>query len=93
MDLWITNMEKVEMSCNKSSAMITFLTGLGVGIALTSLLAPRSGAATRRLIGRKAEEGKGWMKDQAAAAENYVKGQGEQLRSRVKVVAEAIGRS
>jgi hypothetical protein len=86
-------MEKSEMSCNKSAALMTFLTGLGVGIALTALLAPRSGAATRRIIGRKAEEGKDWLKDQAAAAEDYVKGQGEQLRSRVKVVPEAIGRS
>ena len=86
-------MEKSEMSCNKSSALMTFLTGLGVGIALTVLFAPRSGAATRRIIGRKAEEGKSWMKDQAAAAENFVKGQGEQLRGRVKEMAEAIGRS
>lgn len=86
-------MEKSEMSCNRSSALVTFLTGLGAGIAVAVLLAPRSGAATRRLIGRKAEEGKGWMKDQAAAAEDYVKGQGEQLRNRVKEVAEVIGRS
>ena len=93
MDLRITNEEKAEMSCNRSSALIALLTGLGAGIVLTVLLAPRSGAATRRLIGRKAEEGKGWMKDQAAAAEDYVKGQGEQLRGRVKVVAEAIGQS
>jgi len=89
----ITNMEKFEMSCNRNSALITFLTGLGAGIALTVLLAPRSGAATRRLIGRKVEEGKDWMKDQATAAEDYVKGQGEQLRDRVKDVAEVIGRS
>jgi gas vesicle protein len=86
-------MEKSEMNCNRSSALMTFLIGLGAGIVVTVLLAPRSGAATRRLIGRKAEEGKGWLKDQAAAAEDYVKGQGEQLRDRVKEVAEVIGRS
>jgi len=56
------------------------------------LLAPRSGAATRSLIGRKVEEGKDWMKDKAAAAQDYLSIHGEELRDRVKKVAEAIGR-
>jgi hypothetical protein len=50
-------MEKVEMNGNRGCGLLFFLTGLGAGIALTVLLAPRSGAATRRLIGRKVEEG------------------------------------
>ena len=85
-------MEKCEMHGNRGSAPLFFLTGLGAGIALTCLLAPRSGAATRRLIGRKVEKGEDWMKDKASAAQNYVKGCGEELSDRVKEVAEVIGR-
>jgi gas vesicle protein len=72
------------MNGNRGSAVLFFLSGLGAGIALTVLLAPRSGPATRRLIGRKVEEGKGWVKDKTAAAQDYVRGQGEGLRDRVK---------
>jgi len=86
-------MEKVEINGNRGSALLFFLTGLGAGVALTVLLAPRSGAATRRLIGRKVEEGKDWMKDKAGAAQDYVKGRGEELRDRVQEVVKVIGRS
>jgi hypothetical protein len=88
-----TNKEKVEMNGNRGSALLFFLTGLGVGIALTVLFAPLSGAATRRLIGRKVEEGEDWVKDNAAAAQDYVRDHGEELRDRVKDVAEVTGRS
>jgi gas vesicle protein len=64
-------MENVEMN-NRGTALLTFVTGLAAGIALTILFAPRSGAATRRLIGRKVEEGQDWMTDRAAAAQEYV---------------------
>jgi gas vesicle protein len=66
---------------------------MGAGIALTLLVAPRSGAATRRLIGRKVEETTDWMKDKTAAAEHYVRVQGQELRDRVKGVGEVIGQS
>ena len=89
----IMNMENVERNGNLGSALLFFFTGLGAGIGLTVLLAPRSGAATRRLIGRKVEEGEGWMKDKAAAAQDYVRGHAKDLRSRFKDVAEVIGRS
>ncbi|MGA2182624.1 MAG: YtxH domain-containing protein [Bryobacteraceae bacterium] len=77
---------------NRSFAPLSFLIGLGAGIALTVLLAPRSGAATRRLISRKVEKGEDWMKDKAAAAQDYVRGHVEELRDRAKEVAEVIGR-
>ena len=86
-------MEKVEVNASKGSALLFFLAGLGAGIALAALLAPRSGAATRRLIGRKVEEGDDWMKDKAAAAQDCVRGHVEELRDRVKEAAEVIGRS
>ena len=80
------------MKGNKGSSLGFFLAGLGAGVALTVLLAPHSGAATRRLIGRKVGEGEDWMKDKAASAQDYVKGCGEELRGRVKEVAQVIGR-
>lgn len=58
-------MQKVEMNGN---ALLFLLTGLAAGVALAVLLAPRSGAAMRRLVGRKVEE-RDWMKDKAAAAQ------------------------
>jgi gas vesicle protein len=108
-------MENFEMNGNRGTALLSFVTGLGAGIALTVLFAPRSGAATRRLIGRKVQEGQDWMTDKAAAAQDYVtdkaataqgyvtdkaaaaqdyvRERGEELRGRVKNVAEVIGRS
>ena len=86
-------MENVEMNGNRGSALPFCLTGLGTGIALAVLFAPLSGARTRRLITRKVEEGEDWMKDKAAAAQDYVRGHGEELRDRAKEVAEVIGRS
>ncbi len=74
------------------SSLMLFLTGLGAGVALTVLLAPRSGAATRRLIGSKVDEGKIWVKDKAAMAQAYAKDRGEELRGRAAEVAEVIGR-
>ena len=74
------------MNCNRNSAVLFFLSGLGAGIALTALLVPRSGPATRRLIGRQTEKGKDWVKDKAAAAQDYVRDQGEELRDRVRDV-------
>ena len=80
------------MVSNRGSALLFFLAGMGAGIVFTALVAPRSGAATRRLIGRNVEEGKEWMKDKATAAQDYVRGCGEEVRDRVKEVAEVIGR-
>ena len=81
------------MNGNRCSALPFFLTGLGTGIALTLLLAPLSGAATRRLIGRKVEDGEDWMTGRDAAAKDYVLTRGAELRDRVKEAAEAVGRS
>ncbi len=86
-------MEKVEMNGNRAYALPFFLAGLVTGIAVTILLAPRSGAATRRLIGRKVEEGENWMKAKATAAQGYVSSRGAELRDRVKEAAEVMGRS
>ena len=63
----------------------------GAGIVLTILPAPRSGASTRRLIGRKVAEGKDWVKDKAAAVQDCVRDQGEELRDRAQQNAYPAG--
>ena len=78
----IAHTEKVETNGhggNRVSEGLFFLTGLGAGIALTILLAPRSGAAMRRLIGHKVEKGENWMKDKAASAQDYVQAVGKKF--------------
>ncbi len=86
-------MKKVEMNTNRGSGLLCLLAGLGAGIALTVLFAPRSGAATRRLIGRKVEEGENWIKDKADTTQDYATGHVEELRDRAKEVAEVIARN
>ena len=85
-------MRKTEMDCEKSATLPYFLTGLGVGIAVTLLLAPMTGAATRRMIGRKVKDGENWVKDTSEAAKDYVLTHGADLRDRAKDVAEVISR-
>ena len=88
-------MEQIEVNgpCGRmGSSLMLFLGGLGAGVALTILLAPRSGAATRRLIGSKVDDGKVWMKGQAAAAQAYMKVRGEEIRGRAGEVADVISR-
>ena len=80
------------MTNNRSFALPFFVTGLGAGIALAALLTPRSGAATRRLIGRKVEEGKEYLTSQFAAGQDYLRSQGAELRERFKEVDEVIRR-
>ena len=75
--------------CNCSS-MPMFMAGLGTGVAFALLLAPRSGDATRNMIGRKVKEGGDWVKGQADEAEGYMKTQGAALRDKVNAVADAV---
>lgn len=56
-----------------------FFLGLGLGVAVGLLFAPKSGSETRELLLNKADEGK-----------EYLKRQGEQLRS---TAGDAIERS
>jgi gas vesicle protein len=83
-------MEKTEMECNRKSAVPPFLLGIGTGVALALLLAPRTGTATRKLIGRKAQDGGKWAEDKADTAKKWVLTQGVGLRERVKDGADAI---
>ena len=79
------------MNGKRAYALPFFLAGLGTGIVAV-LLVPRSGTATRRLIGCQVEKGEDWMKANAVAALDYVGTRGAELRDRVKEVAEVIRR-
>jgi gas vesicle protein len=85
--------DKVEVNGNGGSASPLFWIGLATGIAVMVLIAPRSGAATRRFIGRTVKDGEDWMNAKATVAQDYVKSRGADLRERVRDVAEVIGRS
>ena len=45
------------MDVHRTSAPLSFLAGLGAGIVVATLFAPRSGAAIRRLVSRQVERG------------------------------------
>ena len=54
-----------------------FVAGVGVGTVVALLLAPRTGEQTRKLIARKAEEGK-----------EFVASKGKQLREQAEELVE-----
>ncbi len=85
-----------------------FFLGLGIGVAIGLLFAPKSGEETRRLIRDKAEEGREFVKKRAeevkeAAASYIEKGKQAVARQRDQLAAaieagkrayqEAVGRS
>ena len=76
------------MNSNKNVILPFFLAGLGSGIALTLLLAPRSGYATRNMLGRRFKEGQDWIKESAAAAEDCAIANAKELSNRVKNLKE-----
>ncbi len=63
--------------CSMSTGIGCFLLGVGVGGAVALLLAPKSGEQTRKLIAKKAEQGKA-----------YVTSRGQELKEQ----AEELGR-
>lgn len=85
--------DEIEVNGNGGSTVPFFLIGLATGIAVTVLLVPRSGAATRRLLGRTFREGEAWVKTQAGAAQDYVRSHGTDLRERVKEATAVMARS
>jgi gas vesicle protein len=57
-----------------------FLVGVGVGGAVALLLAPKSGEQTRKLIAKKAEQGKAYVTSRG----RELKGQAEELVGKSK---------
>lgn len=67
------------MNAYKTDSLPFFLAGLATGAALALLLSPRSGAATRRFIGRKVGEGKDLLRSRVQAAQERIQASGEPL--------------
>jgi gas vesicle protein len=57
-----------------------FLVGVGIGVVVALLLAPETGEKTRKLIAKKAEEGR----DYVASKGKEFRGQAEELAERGK---------
>lgn len=73
-----------------------FFLGLGIGVAVGLLFAPKSGAETRELIAEKAEEGKEYLKrrseelkDQATDLLDKSKQRVQQQREQLSAALEA----
>jgi gas vesicle protein len=67
-----------------------FIVGLGVGVAVGMLLAPRSGEETRRILREKADESKDYLRARADEGREYVRRRSADLR---ETAADAIDRS
>ena len=67
------------------SKLSYFFLGLGLGVAVGVLFAPKSGAETRQFLRNKAEEGGDYVRDQAtnlkdSAADAYERGRQSVLK-------------
>ena len=57
-----------------------FIVGLGVGVAVGMLMAPRSGEETRQILRSKADESKDYLRHKADEGREYVRRRGGELR-------------
>ena len=64
----------------QSNGISYFIVGLGVGVAVGMLLAPRSGEETRQLLREKADEGKDYLRTKADESKEFVRRRGAELR-------------
>ena len=64
----------------QSNGISYFIVGLGVGVAVGMLLAPRSGEETRQLLREKADESKDYLRTKADESREFVKRRGAELR-------------
>ena len=64
----------------QSSGLSYFIVGVGVGVAVGMLLAPRSGEETRQLLREKADESKDFLRAKADESKEYVRRRGSELR-------------
>jgi gas vesicle protein len=79
-----------DMKDNSDLPLPMFLAGMGAGIALALLLAPLSGAATRRLILRKAKQAGDRANGEAENAQEFVRSRAAEVRERVKDAVDGI---
>ncbi len=65
---------------DQNNSLSCFIVGIGVGVAVGMLLAPRSGEETRQILRAKADEGTDYLKAKADDSRDYVKRRGSELR-------------
>lgn len=56
----------------QNNGLSYFIVGLGVGVAVGLLLAPRSGEETRQMLRSKANEGKDYLRGKAEEGREFV---------------------
>ena len=64
----------------QSNGISYFIVGLGLGVAVGMLMAPRSGEETRQLLRTKADEGKDYLRAKADEGREFVRRRGTEIR-------------
>jgi len=64
----------------QNSGISYFAVGLGIGVAVGLLLAPRSGEETRQILLDKAGEGKDYLRTKAEESKDFVRRRGTEFR-------------
>jgi len=64
----------------QNNGITYFVVGLGIGVAVGMLLAPRSGEETRQLLREKADEGKDYLRTKADESKEFVRRRSTELR-------------
>ena len=64
----------------QNSGISYFVVGLGIGVAVGLLLAPRSGEETRQILLDKAGEGKDYLRTKAEESKEFVRRRGTEFR-------------
>ena len=64
----------------QSNGLSYFIVGVGIGVAVGMLLAPRSGEETRQLLRDKADESKDFLRAKADESREFVRKRGSELR-------------
>ena len=64
----------------QNSGITYFVVGLGIGVAVGLLMAPRSGEETRQFLRTKADEGTEYLRNKADEGKEFVRRRGTELR-------------
>jgi len=64
----------------QNSGISYFIVGLGIGVAVGLLMAPRSGEETRQILRSKADEGTEFLRTKAEESKEFVRRRGGELR-------------
>ena len=64
----------------QNSGISYFIVGLGIGVTVGLLMAPRSGEETRQILRTKADEGAEFLRTKADEGKEFVRRRGTELR-------------